>query len=77
MDKETKETFGKDRTKEPLAQVKYMPKGYISPAAINIFGDYTYIFLWEEKPYAFMIRNKTIAESFKIYHQFLWQIAKN
>ncbi len=76
MDKSSKETLGKDREKEKFTEVKYMPKGYISPAAIDIFEDYVYIFLWEEKPFVFMIKNKLIAESFKQYFNFLWKIAK-
>ena len=76
LDKSIKETFGKDREKEKYTEVKYMPKGYISPAAIDIFEDYVYIFLWEEKPFVYMIKNKTIAESFKQYFNFLWKIAK-
>jgi len=76
MDGESKKTLGKDRKREKYSQVKYMPKGYISPAGIDIFGEYVYIFLWEKKPFVFMIKNKMIAESFKQYHKFLWQIAK-
>ena len=76
LDKSIKETFGKDREKEKYTEVRYMPKGYISPAAIDIFEDYVYIFLWEEKPFVYMIKNKTIAESFKQYFNFLWKIAK-
>ncbi len=76
MNRISKETLGKDREKERLTEVKYMPKGYISPAAIDIFQDYVYIFLWEEKPFVFMIKNKLIAESFKAYFNFLWKIAK-
>ena len=34
------------------------------------------IFLWEEKPFVFMIKNKLIAESFKTYFNLLWKIAK-
>ena len=71
-----KNTLGKDREKEKYTEVKYMPKGYISPAAIDIFLDYVYIFLWEEKPFVFMIKNKTISNSFKNYFNFLWKIAK-
>ena len=71
-----KETLGKDREKEKFTEVKCMPKGYISPAAIDIFQDYVYIFLWEEKPFVFMIKNKLIADSFKQYFNFLWKIAK-
>jgi sugar-specific transcriptional regulator TrmB len=76
MDNSAKETLGKDRKKEKYAEVKYMPKGYISPAAIDIFEDYVYIFLWEEYPFVFMIKNKRIAESFRQYFEILWKIAK-
>ena len=76
LDRSVKETLGKDREKEKNTEVKYMPKGYISPGAIDIFQDYVYIFLWEEKPFVFMIKNQRIAESFKQYFNFLWKIAK-
>ena len=76
LEKSTKQTLGKDREKEKFTEVRYMPRGYISPAAMDIFEDYVYIFLWEEKPFVFMIKNKKIADSFKAYHQVLWNIAK-
>jgi len=72
LDVLTKKTFGKDRESEKNTEVKYMPKGYISPAAIDIFGEYVYIFLWDKKPYVFMIKSKLIADSFKHYFKFLW-----
>jgi sugar-specific transcriptional regulator TrmB len=68
--------FQKDIAKAKNSEIRYMPKGYISPAAIDIFQDYAYIFMWEEKPYVFMIKNKQIADSFKTYFEFLWKIAK-
>ncbi len=76
LDSSVKETLGKDREKERYTEVRYMPKGYISPGSIDIFQDYVYIFLWEEKPFVFMIKNKRIAESFKQYFNFLWKLAK-
>ena len=76
LDNSVRETLGKDRKEEKYAEVKYMPKGYISPSAVDIFEDYVYIFLWEEKPFVFMIKNKAIAESFKQYFNFLWAIAR-
>ncbi|MBU3913108.1 MAG: helix-turn-helix domain-containing protein [Nanoarchaeota archaeon] len=76
LDKSVKETLGRDREKEKFTEVKYMPKGYVSPGAIDIFEDYVYIFLWEERPFVFMIKNKKIAESFKQYFTLLWKIAK-
>jgi len=76
LDSSVRDTLGKDREKEKYTEVKYMPKGHISPAAIDVFGDYVYMFLWEEKPFVFMIKNKVIAESFKHYFKFMWGIAK-
>ena len=76
LDDSVRETLGKDREKEKYTEVKYMPKGYINPSAIDIFEDYVYIFLWVEKPFVFMIKNKAIAESFKQYFNFLWKIAR-
>jgi sugar-specific transcriptional regulator TrmB len=76
LDKSVKDTLGKDREREKYSEVRYMPEGYISPAAVDIFQDYVYMFLWEEKPFVFMIKNKMIAESFKQYFNFLWKIAK-
>lgn len=76
LDSSTKDTLGKDREKEKFSEVKYMPKGYVSPAAMDIFEDYVYMFLWEEKPFVFMIKNKLITESFKAYFNVLWKIAK-
>jgi len=76
LDVSTKDGLGKDREKEKFTEVRYMPEKYISPAAIDITGDYVYIFLWEKKPYVFMIKNKMIAESFKAYFNFLWSISK-
>ena len=77
LDSSVKSTFGKDREKEKFTEVRYMPKGYINPSAIDIVQDYVYIFLWEDKPFVFMIKNQRIADSFKQYFNFLWQIAKN
>jgi len=70
------DSIAKERELEPISDVRYMPEGYASPAAIDIFEDYVYIMLWGEEPYVFVIKNKEIAESFKYYFKFLWQIAK-
>jgi sugar-specific transcriptional regulator TrmB len=68
--------FQKETAKAKNTTIKYMPEGYLSPAAMDVFQDYVYIFLWEEKPFVFMIKNKMIAESFKTYFNFLWKVAK-
>jgi predicted transcriptional regulator len=76
LDQSAREWQGKDREGVKTNEVRYMPEGYVSPAAIDIFDDYVYIFLWEEKPYVFMIKNEKIAKSFSQYFNILWKIAK-
>ena len=76
LDSSVKQTLGKDREKEKNTEVRYLPKGYITPTAIDIFQDFVYIFMWDEKPFVFMIKNKFIAESFKQYFNVLWTISK-
>jgi sugar-specific transcriptional regulator TrmB len=68
--------FFQQRKEEKISNIRFMGKNFISPASIDIFQDYVYIFLWDENPYAFVIKNKNIAEGFKTYFQFLWSMAK-
>jgi len=70
-------TFFEQRKKERWGKIKFMENGFRSPAAIDIFGDYVFILLWEETPYAFIIKNRNIAEGFRIYFNFLWKMAKD
>lgn len=72
-----KNKFFEQRKKESLGKIRFMEKGFKSPAAIDIFKDYVFILLWEETPYAFVIKNKNIADGFRIYFEFLWKIAKD
>ncbi|NQU78408.1 hypothetical protein HQ545_01435 [Candidatus Woesearchaeota archaeon] len=75
LESSVRETLGKDRESEKYSEVRYMPEGYIAPAAMDIFENQVYLFVWGEKPLVFMIKNKKIAENFKKHHQFLWSIA--
>ena len=53
-----------------------MGKNFRSPASIDILEDSVYNLLWEETPYAFVIKSKKIAEGFRIYFEFLCNQAK-
>ena len=68
--------FFKQRSEEGISEIKFMRGGFKSPAAIDVFKDYTYILLWDEHPYAIRIKNKNIADGFKTYFDFLWETAK-
>jgi uncharacterized protein (DUF2235 family) len=67
--------FYRGRKEEGISQIRFMGKGFRSPAAIDIFKDSVYILLWDENPYAIVIKNKNIAEGFKVYFEFLWSQA--
>ena len=69
-------TFYEQRKNEKISEIRFMEKGFKSPASIDVFQDYVYILLWEKTPYAIVIKNKNIADGFKIYFDFLWNMAK-
>jgi len=76
LDVNMKGTIGKDRKKEKYTQVRYLPKGYMTPAALSIFKDYVIHWVWTEKITIFIIKNKEVSDSFRTYFNLLWKIAK-
>ena len=56
--------------------MKVLPKSYITPAAVNIYGDKTATIVWTEKPIAFVVKSKEYSDSFRSYFNLLWKIAK-
>ncbi len=63
--------------KIPLSEIKFLPKEYASPAALNIYADKAAIIHWsKENPFAVVIKNKNIAEGYRKYFELMWGIAK-
>lgn len=62
--------------KIPLAQIKYLPREYSSPAATNIYGDKVSIILWTDSPIAILIKQKEIADSYRNFFELMWDVAK-
>jgi len=61
----------------PYSQIRYLPKEYSSPLALNIYSDKVAIILWsKENPLAIVIRNQEISEGYKKYFELMWKIAK-
>lgn len=60
----------------PLAEIRYLPKKYESPVAMNIYGNKTAIILWAEQPIVIAIREKEIADSYRNYFELMWKLAK-
>jgi sugar-specific transcriptional regulator TrmB len=68
--------YVEERRKDKMFEMRFMGRGFKSPAALNIYQDTVYFLIWEETPYAFMIKNRKVTEGFKVYFEFLWKMAK-
>jgi sugar-specific transcriptional regulator TrmB len=57
---------------------KFLPKGYSSNTAVDIFGDYVVTFVGvspgklEEDPLMFVMKSRRLAEGYKKFFQFMW-----
>ncbi len=67
----------KELHKVPLAKIKYLPNSFDNPMAINIYGNNVAIVLWRsENPFAVLIRDEVVANSYKKHFELMWGIAK-
>lgn len=66
----------KVKEKIPLSEIKYLPHQFNSPSATNVYGDNVAIIMWTEEPFAILIRQKEIADSYREYFKIMWNIAK-
>ncbi len=71
-----KELEKKKITKIPYSKIKFLSKEHSSPATLFIFGDYVINLLWEDVPFAFLIKSKGIAKSYENYFKIIWRIAQ-
>jgi len=69
-------SLGKEHEKVKYTEVKYLPQNLAHPAIVHIYNDITLSAVSSEPPIAFLIKNKTMSESFKNYFKLLWKIAK-
>lgn len=67
----------KTKKRLPLSEIRHLPQKYSSPLAVNIYGDKIALILWnKENPFAILINQKEIADSYKKYFELMWKIAK-
>ncbi len=62
--------------KIPLADIRFLPEDFQNPMAVNIYGNKVVIVLWTDSPFAILIQNKTIADSYRTYFEYTWRKAK-
>lgn len=58
------------------ADVRFVPKNVQSNVVTNVYGNKIAIIIWSKTPEAILIENKTAAEAYKSYFDFMWQNAK-
>ena len=61
--------------KEPYYNYRVMPFKVSSPHVILIYGDVNVQVIWQENPIAVRTQSKTLAESYKKYFWYLWELA--
>ena len=68
--------YGKKRTKFKLTKVKYMPENFITPTWFDVFNEKVLIVIIPSngKPYAILVRDKSVSDSVKLYFETLWKI---
>ena len=58
------------------AEIRILPKNFVSPTQIFIYGNKSSVAIWSEEPVAILISNKEITDGFRNYFQFLWQLSE-
>lgn len=67
----------------PKNHYRFLPQKYSSPSTVDTFGDYVVIFAdlsegkIDENSSFTVIKNKPIADSFRKWFQYLWDVSKN
>lgn len=67
---------GKDIAKNPLTKIRYVNKEFAQFQETIIVGDCVAIAVFSENPYAFLIQDEKVAESYRKYFEILWNTAK-
>jgi len=67
------ESKNKPITKSQYYEYKILPRILSGLNVIYIYGDYVANVLWLEKPIAFVIKHKALANNYRKYFNFLWE----
>lgn len=75
FNEDAKET-GKFYSKLKNTEVRYMPKGIKTPAAVDVYGDNVNILVLKPEPLVFVINSKQVADSYREFFGMMWNISK-
>ncbi|MCB9359176.1 hypothetical protein H6503_04555 [Candidatus Woesearchaeota archaeon] len=68
--------FGKIRKEMRYTEVRYLPNKLVSPNWIDVFNDSVLFVMVLENPIAFVVRDESLARSFRSYFGIMWNISK-
>ena len=68
--------FGKIREKFKLTHVKYLPNKLVSPNWIEIYKDTILFVVLLQEPITFVLRDTSLARSFRSYFDIMWKVSK-
>jgi len=69
--------FGEKRKQFKHTHVKYLPNNLISPNWIDIYNDVILFVFVLKEPLTFVIRDNSLAQSFKAYFEIVWKASKS
>jgi sugar-specific transcriptional regulator TrmB len=73
---ETIKEFGERLNKRPLSRVRFLSQEFEQLTETIICGDLVGIVMFTENPYGILIRDKTVANSYRKNFEILWEKAK-
>jgi hypothetical protein len=61
----------------PMTNIRYVDKDFAQFQETIIVGDYVAIAVFTENPYAFLIKDRFVADSYRKHFELLWKSAKS
>lgn len=65
-------------SKNPLTEIRYLPKSFLTPTVMNIYKEKValYSVTSDKIPFIILIENKELVKSFREYFEWLWKLSK-
>ena len=73
---EVNEEIGNEINRKRLSQVKFFSKDFYQSQETVIVGDKVAVAVFTEHPYAFLIQDTVVADSYRKHFELLWKMAK-
>ena len=57
-------------------EYRFISKEHVVPTSFNVYGNNVALFIWTPPMFAIMIKNKDVAETYRMYFKFLWKMCE-